>query len=382
LKRLEVLGVLLNVRYWLRENLGDVFTVGAIGLFLGLFIILVLVCLGYLFAWWWVGVFQYEYGTRGEPVAVVGRVTLWDWIKVCVVPIAVAVAAALFAWHRSVVEHELASDRQEQDYLERYFTRMEELLFQEGLRQSIPFSEVRIAARARTLDVLRRLNGARQGQVLQFLHDGKLIKRPDSLFDSATKSFDYSHPIVSLEDADMTGIDLYSASLREAFLYRVRLSFADLRYAHMDGTFCFSAEFRQADLRYANAGLIGRILSEGQTIEFHSDFTGADLRKAKLQYCNLRGADLSAAHLQGAETDDANLEGVVLTRETHISIDQLARAYSYEYAFCWNDGVKNDIFSQIHAGTFTADLYPKPLDGGNWSLGRRLGSYAHPTDSD
>ena len=54
---------------------------------------------------------------------------------------------------------------------------MQELILDKGLRRSEKDAEIRDVARARTLTVLRSLDGDRKGQVLRFLHEADLIGR-------------------------------------------------------------------------------------------------------------------------------------------------------------------------------------------------------------
>jgi len=80
--------------------------------------------------------------------------------------------------------------------------------------------------------------------------------------------------------ADLQGINLSKADLREANLIRTELSDANLCGANL----C------------------------------RADLTGADLRRTKLQGTNLRGANLREADLTGADLREANLYGANLRR--------------------------------------------------------------------
>ncbi len=169
--------------------------------------------------------------------------TIWDLLQLLIVPALLAGLALWFNNQASIRDKQIAEDRAREEALQSYLDGFEGLLLQYDLRTSEPGDEVRSVARARTLTVLRGLNGARKGALLQFLYESRLI--------------DKDNAVINLDGADLRGGDLFFADLRGVDLY-----FADLDGADLDG----------ADLRGAN-------------------LSGADLREA-----NLSGADLSGVH--------------------------------------------------------------------------------------
>jgi hypothetical protein len=237
----------LNLRVSLRKNQRAIWVAALIGFTL---VLLAVVALGYLNAWAWVGVIEYEYSDTGAPLAVSNIKTVWDWLGLLIVPVLLALGAFWFnrsqkqtelqvSQQHAETEREIAANKLQQEYLERYYTRMEELLLHERLRESETTSEERAIARTRTLDILRRLDGNRKGQVLQFLNDARLIQRPDSLKDAKTGHFDYSDPIVRLDEADISDVVLSGATMMHIHLYRAQLPGANLRYARLNGAYMF-----------------------------------------------------------------------------------------------------------------------------------------------
>jgi uncharacterized protein YjbI with pentapeptide repeats len=77
---------------------------------------------------------------------------------------------------------------------------MTELLLNKHLRSSQPDAEVRNMARARTLTVLPQLDARRQGNLIDFLSESKLLG------------------IISLSEADLSGANLRHANLSGANL--------------------------------------------------------------------------------------------------------------------------------------------------------------------
>jgi uncharacterized protein YjbI with pentapeptide repeats len=122
--------------------------------------------------------------------------------------------------------------------LQAYFEAMTGLLLPpNNLRESAEGSEVRSIARARTLAVLRGLEGredkksARKGSVLRFLYEARLIGSEEK------------DVVVGLSGADLMGADLSFANLSQA-----NLSGADLSQASLIGTLLSGADLSGTDL--------------------------------------------------------------------------------------------------------------------------------------
>lgn len=211
--------------------------------------------------------------------------TLWDWMDLLIVP--AMLAAGVFALNQAENKRTRARalDRSRESEWQAYLDHMSELLLEHGLGTR---AEAKKIARARTLAVLRHLDGKRKGYLVQFLHDSELIEKQD--------------PLVELDRADLSGIELGAAymagpNLKGAYLARADLGFAELHEADLS-----EATLNDANLR------------------------GAVLTKANLQECQLLKADLSGADLSGADLSNANLYRATVTEE------QLGRAKTLEGA--------------------------------------------------
>ena len=183
-------------------------------------------------------------------------------------------------------ELEVRSQQAQDDATQAFLDEMTRLLLDRDkpLRLSREGDEVRILARARTLTVLSRLDGARKGNVVQFLYESNLMMK--------------DHGVVNLRSADLSRADL-----SEAGLSRANLSGADLTYADLS----------DARLSYA-------------------DLTDAILNGANLSGANLRGARLSGAGLVSADLSEANLSGADLRDAKSWTEKQLSEAESLEGA--------------------------------------------------
>ena len=160
--------------------------------------------------------------------------TLWDWMQLFLIPAVLVIGAAWFNQRREKLAREMEDrrrdeeraiegDRRREDLLQNYLDRMAELMLKEGLRTSKPEDEVRAVTRARTLTVLRGLDGGRKGTLLRFLWESKLIEH-QAVIDKA-----------DLRGADLCGVQLRGAQLSDVHLREARLRGADLREAHLCG---------------------------------------------------------------------------------------------------------------------------------------------------
>jgi hypothetical protein len=159
----------------------------------------------------------------GQPFGI----TLWDWLKLLVVPAVIAGGGLWF--NRQQRERELAfaneqrerevgiaEHRTQDEALQAYLDQMSDMLIpktdQPSLYIARPGDSLSSVARARTLTVLPRLDGVRKARVVQFLHESGLIVK--------------GLPVLELQGADLSGADLSQAHLDGA-----NLSDADLREA-------------------------------------------------------------------------------------------------------------------------------------------------------
>lgn len=225
---------------------------------------------------------------------------LWDWLQLLAIPFFLGIGAwwlgtSLWSTGQSVVqnrvqgERELEAARQHRVALEAYFDNISELLIDGRLHAGgNRGSSVRSVAHARTLALLRSVDGKHRGEAVQFLYDSGLVGPAR---------------IVELRRADLRKAQLAGAVLAKAHFWQANLSGADLAGANLSG----------ADLWLCNlkgARLAGAILRRAH-------LGGADLSGA-----DLRGADLTGANLRDALLDNADLMNAAVTAE------QLSRADS------------------------------------------------------
>ncbi len=302
-------------------------------------------------------------GTSGEARAP----TLWDWMELLIVPAVLALGALWFnktqkdtelkiaekarAADREIAEkaratdREIAESRQRQATLEAYYDRLTELLLKHDLRSLASSGEVRSIAGARTIAVVRNLDGERNRQLIAFLNESKLLKGVDPIINLSMA--DLGNVDLSSSDlsgTDLRGVDLGEAALSQTNLVRTNLGGADLRGADLRGANLHEANLREANLAGANLGaadlsdadlseadlsssdlssadltgsiMIGADLSNANMFDadiVESDLTGANLSSANLHYADLSGSDLSKANLSQTDLCSAFLTGACLS---------------------------------------------------------------------
>lgn len=289
---------------------------------------LVIVICSYLFEWKWTGL---------------SKRTFWDWLQLLIVPIVLAVGGYLFTRSENRATRTAAEQRAQDEALQAYLDQMAQMLLDKDrpLRRSKEGDEERILARARTLTVLRRLDGERKGRILQFLHESRLIIKDHSVLplwraDLSRAELRYAdlHQAnlseVDLSGADLSGArltntDLRSANIRYATLTYADLSNADLRAAHLQNTNLSYADLSNADISNANFFSVHMRASRPVGVNPGKP-TGTDLSYADLKKAVLKGAVLSGADLTGANVTPEQLSSARLLRDATMPDGQMLKS--------------------------------------------------------
>jgi uncharacterized protein YjbI with pentapeptide repeats len=276
--------------------------------------------------------------------------TLWDWMNLLMVPLILTGGALLLnrsqrdterqrIEERSSLEHEIETDRQQEEALQAYFDRIIELVLKEKLSKFSP-EEVRNVARTRTLTVLRGLDAKRKGMVILFLKDSGMIDR-EAVIDLS--GADLREAIitfanlsrVNLSEADLSGADLHGTNLSKSYLSAANLTGADLSASNLTGADLFEANLNGANLnltKLSKANLNGADLRACRLNEAdlrEANLSGVNLNVGDLVGANLRGANLGGAQLLGADLREADLSQADLSG-TQITEAELEKAKSLE----------------------------------------------------
>jgi uncharacterized protein YjbI with pentapeptide repeats len=222
-------------------------------------------------------------------------------MQLLIIPTVLAFGAAIFNRLLDQRSRDIATDKQQQDILQAYLDKMSELLADGKLFSPDPPETLQQLARARTLAVLRGLDGDRKGSVLLFLYASKLITNGES--------------IISLYDADLSDVNVHGTRLSKTYLqdtdWHVKLCNADLSGATLRG-----ANLRRVDLSGARldsaymsrVDLADAILENASMLK--TRLKGANLRRARLKGAIMHQTDLREADLQGAYLEGADLQNV------------------------------------------------------------------------
>lgn len=256
--------------------------------------------------------------------------TLWDWMGLLLVPLVLAIGGSIINLSLRRTEREIADQQTQEAALEKYLDKMAELLLEQELREAVPGSQVRDVARARTLSLLRRLDGRRKATVLQFLYEANLIRKDKA--------------VVELQGADLNQTILLGLDLRRAELAEIDLSEASLSWVHLLEAPPLRVPSLHVDHKWWLANLSQANLSRSYAYraDLHESYLhganlmDADLRGADLQHADLSQADLTNARLQGADLRGANLGGAVLAgAELSDERRGLDRALSLPVSLLW-----------------------------------------------
>jgi hypothetical protein len=133
-------------------------------------------------------------------------ITLWDWIKLLVVPVVIAGGGLWFNVQQRAREKRIANERAQDEALQGYLDGMSQLLTdkEQPLHKSQPSDNLSTGARARTLTVLTKLDRYRKRSVLQFLYESRLIDQEQTLLDESGL-IERRQNIVSLRETDLRG---------------------------------------------------------------------------------------------------------------------------------------------------------------------------------
>ena len=251
--------------------------------------------------------------------------TVRNWLELLVVPLVLLGIGLLFQIQQNGVEkrrleaeQHIEEQRAQDEALQTYLEQMGQMLLDKDrpLRQSKEGDEVQLLARARTVTILRRLDSARNRDILQFLREARLVP---------SNKYEIQEHIVRLDNSNLSKADLRGANLDSFDLRGTDLSGADLRDARLPWSYLPYAKLNGANLR--GAYLRGDPDQSGDD----ADLSDADLSDANLSEADLSYDNLSSANLQGANLTDADLRGADLS-DAKVTSDQLAEAKSLEGA--------------------------------------------------
>lgn len=348
------------------------------------------------------------FGPYDEVAAAARPPTLWDWMGLLIVPIALALGAIWFnkaqkdlelrlANEARLEDRRIAEDRQRQAILDSYLDRMADLLLKHIYPSELSDPSARSIARARTQTVLRGLDGDRKAHVLIFLAESGLIsgEEPFIHLDGADLGGANLNGIF-LPNTNFEGVSMRGANLRRATFSRAVLRRVDLNEADMTGAFLNAANLELADLEKALlisanmersvlqvARLIGANMQRAQLVRANMQVAildDANLYRAKLieadmQHARLRRVNLSRANMNSVKIEHADLEEAVLER-TDLRLLNGWTFYQLEQAATLDGAVMPDGVRLGHPGN--EELGIAPIEGDTYEDWKKRYRDEHP----
>jgi hypothetical protein len=265
--------------------------------------VIIAVCVigGYLDHWDWTGLGTYHY-TKGPDEEFERGKTLWDLLQLLIIPAVLSTGAIWYGTQQqTAADREKAQEQTQQalkvqraqataqesqaldGVLNAYVDYITGLLLHDGLGDRHPRLATVVAAEARTITALRRLDSPRNATLTHFLSDAHLLRS------------------ISLAQTDLSGVHLEGAYLEAA-----RLQGADLTNADLSGASLQGANLSDTTLDHTN--LQDSLLSSARLCR--AQVIGANLRRAHLESALLKGAVLDGdTDLRGAILENANTRG-------------------------------------------------------------------------
>jgi hypothetical protein len=249
----------------------------------------------------WVGVGERRW-KKSPDEEVQPRKTAWDFLQLLIVPLILVTIGLVFNAREQ--EHQDAQIRQdralaeaarEDETLDAYYATMGRLMLDRHLISPKPRYEVSEFARTTTLAAVRRLDGARKGEVVKFLYEAGLLAT------TRTNGRVSSFPIISLDGADLRGADLRKAELvapeaSPPVENSVDLR-GDLRGARFDGASLYSVDLSRADLRGAS---FRRAFLAGVSFAHNKQLGDVSFMQAELNHVSLGASKLTRVVFDGA----------------------------------------------------------------------------------
>ena len=211
--------------------------------------------------------------------------TLWDWLDLLIIPVAVGLLGWSFAQIEKVKTQKREEERAQKEILKSFFESMTNLIIVHNLQAS-PTQQTLAIARAIVNTAFNNMNGQRKGQVLQFLYESDLIDYDPKLLLLG----------VNLQNAILDEIVLGKSEIKGAFFNKASIQRANLKGANLIG-----CDFSLANFSHS--------LLEGANLSY-TNLSKSKLKNMDLRSVNFEGANLNGANLKGSKISYAQLESI------------------------------------------------------------------------
>jgi uncharacterized protein YjbI with pentapeptide repeats len=229
--------------------------------------------------------------------------TFWELLKDIFIPLlstVISVSLALYLLNKQLYESRNAElDKNRQSSFQNYLDKMTQLLLEKKIDLTKQ-NDGSFIAQAMTLNLLNNLDGVRKGQVIQFMHQTKLISFNDKIASTNNDKNKDNFSVVSLQGANLSDMDLQGKGNGNVDLQKSVFSRSNMRRANLSSD--------------ENAGSKDSIDFTEAVFDF-VDLSEADLsrtifRRAGFVQTNMKQANLERANLSGSCLQGANLTAV------------------------------------------------------------------------
>jgi uncharacterized protein YjbI with pentapeptide repeats len=211
--------------------------------------------------------------------------TLFDWLELLIIPSSLGLLGWLYQEAEKSKVQKTEEERARNKTLSSFFNTITDLLKDHNLANN-PTVQVKALARTRINMTLAQLDGARKGQVLQFLYESNLIDKSP-------------------------GLKLLGANFNNAILDHIVLGASEIRGANF-----VNASFKNANLNeiIMNSSNFEKANLSGSLVE-NADFSYTNLKNSKW-----KNMDLTTVEFEGANLTNANLRGSLIKKSQLDSI--------------------------------------------------------------
>jgi len=241
--------------------------------------------------------------------------TLWDWLDLLIIPLALALIAYNFRKSEVQSIQEETENRNREQALNTFFQHIQEILLSIDLSEPESKKNASVISSARTHALLRSLDPERKSLLLNFLNEAKLINGYDPFI--SLRRADLSRSIYKF--SSLSDVNFKSVNLEKASFENVNLSNSQLTGSNLFRSVMVSVDFQDSNLEYSTldeanfyrSNLKGSSLikSTARKADFSStNFENAKLRDVDFYKSNLRKANLRGAYLKWSQFEHANLE--------------------------------------------------------------------------
>jgi uncharacterized protein YjbI with pentapeptide repeats len=208
--------------------------------------------------------------------------TLFDWLDLLIIPLSLGLLGWLYKEAEKSQAERSEKEKSRNESLNSFFNVITDLQQKNDLSGN-PSNQAKAMAKTRINMTLSQLDGARKGQVLQFLYESDLIDVSPKLKLLGANFNEAILDQIVLGGSEIRGAFFKNTSIKDANLNGIIFNSCNLENANLSGSLVVNSNFAYTNLR--NSKMKNMDLT---TVEFEgADLTKADLRGSKIKQSQL-----------------------------------------------------------------------------------------------